>query len=108
MPELVGHRAQVDAHEAVRLWAPTLEAMELHLEEIRAGLTAGLLPIPYEVPSPDCPVPPSLSRRALRLLAAQRDLEEALRERMASLRTALSGALSTGLAPDPVYVDRRG
>lgn len=89
-------------------WEEALEAMELHLDEIRAGLMVGFLPSPYEVRSPKQALPPALAPRAARLLAAQRDLEETLRGRLASFTTALSGMANAELAPAPVFVDRRG
>lgn len=89
-------------------WSAALDAMELHLDEIRAGLEVGFLPSPYTVDAPATPMPTSLSRRAIRLVTAQHDLEATLRTRLGTLATVLSGAFSSGLAPDPVYVDRRG
>lgn len=96
-----------DSPDNEAAWEAALEAMELHLDEIRAGLEVGILPSPYAVAAPTTPMPTSLSRRAIRLVTAQHDLEEALRSRMATLSSVLAGALASGLAPDPVYVDRR-
>ena len=89
-------------------WAAALDAMELHLDEIRAGLEVGILPSPYAVTAPTMPMPTALGRRAIRLVTAQHDLEEALRERMGALSSVLAGAFPGGLAPGPVYLDRRG
>lgn len=108
MPEPSLQVTDTGSPESERAWGAALDAMELHLDEIRAGLEVGFLPNPYTVRPPETLMPASLSRRALRLVAAQHDLEEALRERMAVLASLLSGAFASGPAPDPVYVDRRG
>lgn len=100
--------ALAESPENESAWAAALEAMELHLDEVRAGLEVGFLPRPYTVPAPGTPMPTSLSRRAIRLVSAQHDLEGVLRARLGALATVLSGGFSGGLAPDPVYVDRRG
>lgn len=95
--------------EVVRAWAAALDAMELHLDEIRAGIEVGTLPSPYEVSSPGGPMPACLTPRALRLAVAQRDVEELLRQRLAVLSSVLSGAFErAAAAPGPVFVDRRG
>ena len=98
-----------EAREAVRAWDVALDAMELHLDEIRAGIEGGALPSPYEVPAPAGTLPVTLTPRALRLAAAQRDVEDLLRQRMAVLSSVLSGAAErSGVAPVPVFVDQRG
>lgn len=94
--------------EQVRAWEAVLEAMELHVDEIRAGLEVGFLPTPYEVSAPACPMPASLGDRAQQLLADQHDLEDAVRQRMAALSSVLSGAFGPRAAAEPCYVDRRG
>lgn len=86
-------------------WKGVLDALEAHLETIRAGLDAACLPPPYQVPVPGGPVPPRLLGRARRILAAQHDLEAALRERLSVLSGVLLG--SSRRAPSPLYLDRR-
>ena len=110
MPEAPPPDALVlaESPENEAAWAAALEAMELHLDEVRAGLEVGFLPSPYSVAAPDSPVPVSLAQRALRLVAAQHDLEEALRERMATLSSVLSGSFQGAPAPMPAYMDERG
>ena len=100
--------ALAESPENESAWAAALEAMELHLDEVRAGLEVGFLPSPYTVPAPATPMPTSLGRRAIRLVGAQHDLEGVLRSRLGALAAVLSGGFSGGRAPDPVYVDRRG
>lgn len=110
MPEILSldPLAEADSPKNEAAWEATLEAMELHLDEVRAGLMAGLLPEPFAVPAPTTPMPTALTRRAIRLVTAQHDLEATLRTRLAALASVLSGAFASGLTPDPVYVDRRG
>lgn len=108
MPETSLQAAAIGCSEEERVWGATLDAMELHLDEIRAGLAVGILPSPYTVPAPDALMPASLTPRALRIAAAQHDLEDALRERMAVVSSVLAGAFATEPAPEPVFVDRRG
>lgn len=110
MPEAaVPPEVLAESRENEAAWAEALDAMELHLDEIRAGLAVGLLPGPYTVPAPATPMPTSLGRRAIRLVTAQHDLEATLRERLGLLASVLSGAFPGGrTAPAPVFVDRRG
>lgn len=93
------------ASEEVARWEAVLEALELHLDEIRGGLEAGVLPEPYAVAVPEQPVPAALVARARRLLAAQEDVEREIRGRMGSLARVISGAFEA--VPAPVYLDRR-
>lgn len=91
--------------EQVAAWEHALDALELHLDEIRGGLEAGALPEPYEVCVPDLPVPEVLVARARRLLAAQEDVEGEIRGRMGNLARIISGTFEA--VPAPIYLDRR-
>jgi hypothetical protein len=96
----------MEGQELERAWETALEAMELHLDEIRAGLEVGALPAPYEVAAPKGPLPTSLMARAKRLAQAQRDVEDLLRERMATVSAVLAGAFERS-APYPSFLDQR-
>jgi hypothetical protein len=87
-------------------WLHALDAMELHLEEIRAGVASGVMPDPYEVEMPRSPFPARLAARARRLRAAQDDVEALLRDRLGTLGAVMSGAFSPS-TPAPLFVDRR-
>lgn len=79
--------------------------MELHLDEIRAGLAIASVPAPYSVAAPEGPVPEALAGRARQILAAQHDVENDLRERLGTVSSILRGAWAA--TPTPVYLDRR-
>lgn len=101
-------RPAADAPEVCRAWEEALDAMELHLDEIRAGLEVGALPHTDEIAAPGGPLPGPLAARAVRLAAAQRDVEDLLRKRMAVLSLILSGTSErSGAAPAPAFIDRR-
>lgn len=92
--------------DPLALWAHTLDALELHLEEICAGVETGIMPTPYEVAIPAVALPPALLGRALKVQAAQRDVEQRVRERLAVLASVMRGAFGEG-QPTPVFLDRR-
>lgn len=92
--------------DPIAIWTHTLDALELHLEQICAGVETGIMPTPYEVAIPALALPPALLGRALKVQAAQRDVEQLVRERLATLASVLRGAFAEG-QPTPVFLDRR-
>ena len=71
-------------------WEEALALLERHVAEIRTGLEhSAAMPEPYRVPLPDAPLPAGLEGRARRILAEQRDLEVAIRERMGIISGAM-------------------
>lgn len=92
--------------QLLRAWTDALDRLELHLDELRGGLAAGWMPVPYEVTLPAGNLPAELAERARRVLVEQRDVEAQLRERIGQLSCVMAGA-SSSPAPEPVFLDRR-
>lgn len=88
------------------LWSAVLDAVENHLGEVRGGLSTGVMPEPYQVSLPKAPLPPTLAPRARQVLAIHHDVQNELRDRLATMACVLAGWRATP-APGPVYVDRR-
>ncbi len=95
-----------DPASDLQCWEQTLDALEAHHGEIRAGLALGALPEPYAVAMPQVPFPPQLADRARVLQAAQREIEDEVRERLSLIGTVLSGAFPAA-PPVAYYLDRR-
>lgn len=88
-------------------WARALDAMEQHLEEIRASLFGRApMPEPYCVAVPSTPIPDALVPRARVLVVGQEDIEIALRERVGILGAALHRDAEGARAEICCYVDR--
>jgi len=105
MPETAP--APATATGELTAWADALDAMERHLNELRAGLEHGApMPPPYVVHTPPGKLPAALADRARSISVAQKDLEIALRERVSLLGAALHRPPANENAVS-FYVDRR-
>ncbi len=88
-------------------WEEALVKLERHVAEIRAGLErSGSMPEPYRVALPDAPLPAELEARAKQVLAEQRDLEVALRERMGIISGAMHRDPHLRRAMVALYLDK--
>ena len=88
-------------------WADALEAMERYVTGVRAALERGEeMPAPHAVALPVAPLPRDLAPRARVLLAAQRDVEVALRERVGILGHAMRHEPLARRAAISLYLDR--
>jgi hypothetical protein len=88
-------------------WDETLDAVERHIAEIHDALAGrARMPEPYTVLGPSMPLPQRLAERAGLLLAAERDLEAALRTRVGTLAAALHRVPGGERSPGALYVDR--
>ncbi|MHB1784140.1 MAG: hypothetical protein ACYCTE_15895 [Acidimicrobiales bacterium] len=90
-----------------RDWGHVLDEMESYVRRVRASLEHGA-PMPgATAPAlPDAQLPPPLAPRARVLLAAQRDVEVALRERVGILGAAMRRDPLAQRAAISLYLDR--
>lgn len=90
-----------------RDWAHVLDEMESYVDGVRASLEHGA-PMPSSTAPalPDALLPSPLAPRARVLLAAQRDVEVALRERVGILGAAMRRDPLARSAAVALYLDR--
>ena len=88
-------------------WDLALERMECYVNQVRAALEGGgELPTGTAPAAPRAPLPDALGPRARILLAAQRDVEVALRERVGILGAAMRRDPLAQRAAISLYLDR--
>lgn len=94
---MMGGRGGARPQDLVAAWNEVLDVYEARLVAVRDAMAAGDLAAvpPFQPPSDLGTIPPSLTGRARQLLAASRELEQAILQAQKAVRSRLAQRPST-------------